>query len=305
MAIAEAGAGFDRASRAANTLRGYGSDLRQFEGWCAQHGRESRPASAETVREYIAALAVSGRKASTITRHLSAIAAGHKLAGLPSPTSDETVKLRMIGVRNTLGTAPRQARALSVADLKAMLAACPADIHGLRDRAVLLVGFLGALRRSELVSLDCSNVTVESDGLRIVIVKSKTDQEGRGRLVGLRRGRPGTDVVTAVAEWREAAGIEEGPLFRGIDRAGRIGERLSDRGVARIVQVAAKRAGIDPERLSGHSLRAGLATSAARAGASERAIMNQTGHSNLGMVRRYIRAGELLGPENVTNVLDL
>jgi integrase len=304
--IAEAGADFDAASRAANTQRGYQSDLRQFEAWCVEHGHESKPATPETVRDYLAAMAVAGRKASTITRHLSAIAFGHGLAGLPSPTADEKVKLRMIGIRNTIGTAPRQARALSVADVKAMIAACPPTIHGKRDKALLLVGFLGAFRRSELVALDCSNVTAEPDGLRIVIAKSKTDQVGAGRPVGLRRGKnPETDVVAAVAEWQAAAGITEGALFRGIDRAGRIADRLSDRGVARIVVLAAKRAGINPEGLSGHSLRAGLATSAAEAGASEMAIMAQTGHTNLQMVRRYIRAGELLGAKNVTNVLDL
>jgi integrase len=150
------------------------------------------------------------------------------------------------------------------------------------------------MRRSELVNLDVTDVVEEPEGLAVTIRRSKTDQEGVGRVVGIVRGSHGplTDPVTAVREWREAAGITEGPLFRAVDRRGRVGEqRLADRAVALIVKRSAIRVGIDPLLVSGHSLRSGLATSASAAGAPERAIMATTGHKSEAMVRRYIRSG--------------
>jgi len=214
-----------------------------------------------------------------------------------SATGPQTQLVRMTaaGIRRTLGTAPHQARPILVEDLKAMLAALPDDLRGLRDRALLLIGFVGGFRRSELVGLDVEDVTEEAEGLRINIRRSKTDQDGAGREIGILRGRhPLTDSVAALAEWREAAGIEEGPIFREVDRGDRVGsERLSDRAVSRIVKQAAERVGIDPATVSGHSLRSGLATSAAAAGAPERSIMRTTGHRSEAMVRRYIRAGSI------------
>ena len=175
-----------------------------------------------------------------------------------------------------------------------MSEALPDDLRGSRDRALLLVGFAGGMRRSEIIGLDMEDVAIEPEGLAVTIRRSKTDQEGQGRLIGIVRGARGplTDPVAAIEDWRAAAGIESGPLFREVDRAGRVGAgRLSDRAVARIVKRSAARVGIDPERVSGHSLRAGLATSAAAAGAPERVIMSTTGHRSVTMVRRYIRQG--------------
>jgi integrase len=199
------------------------------------------------------------------------------------------------GIRRTLGTAPHQARPILVDDLKAMLAALPDDLRGLRDRTLLLIGFAGGFRRSELVGLDVDDVTEEAEGLRVRIRRSKVDQEGAGREIGIVRGRhPLTDSVAALTAWREAAGITSGPIFREVDRGDRVGsERLSDRAVARIAKGAAERVGIDPSTVSGHSLRAGLATSAAAAGAPERTIMRTTGHRSEAMVRKYIRAGSI------------
>ncbi len=199
------------------------------------------------------------------------------------------------GIRRSVGTAPHQARPILVEDLKAMLAALPDDLRGLRDRALLLIGFAAGMRRSELVGLDVVDVVEEKEGLRITVRRSKTDQEGAGREIGVVRGRhPLTDPVAALADWREAAGIGEGPIFREVDRGDRVGPvRLSDRAVARIVKGAAERVGIDPAPVSGHSLRSGLAASAAAAGAPERTIMRTTGHRSEAMVRRYIRAGSV------------
>jgi site-specific recombinase XerD len=286
---------FLAASKAPATVRAYRADLRHFEAWCGDRGRNSLPASPETVAEYISDLAEVGMKPATITRRLSAISQAHRMAGHESPTQAQLVRMTAAGIRRSLGTAPHQARAILAGDLRTMLAALPDDLRGLRDRALLLIGFAGGMRRSELVGLDVGDIVEETEGLRITVRRSKTDQEGAGREIGVVRGRhPLTDPVAALAEWREAAGIEEGPMFREVDRANRVGsQRLSDRAVARIVKGAAERVGIDPRGVSGHSLRAGLATSAAAAGAPERTIMRTTGHRSEAMVRRYIRAGSV------------
>ena len=286
---------FLAASKAARTVRAYRSDLRHFEAWCEDRPCQSLPAAPETVADYIAALAEAGMASATVTRRLSAISQAHKMAGFESPTQTQLVRMTAAGIRRKLGIAPRQARPILVVDLRAMLASVPDDLRGLRDRALLLVGFAGGMRRSELVGLDVADVMEEKEGLRLNIRRSKTDQEGLGREIGIVRGRhPLTDAVAALSEWVEAAGIEEGPIFREVDRGDRVGsERLSDRAVARIVKGAAGRVGIDPATVSGHSLRSGLATSAAAAGAPERAIMRTTGHRSEAMVRKYIRAGSV------------
>ena len=286
---------FLAASKAERTVRAYHSDLRHFEAWCQDHALQSLPAAPETVADYVSALAEVGMKPATITRRLSAISQAHRMARLESPTRTQLVRMTTAGIRRTLGTTQHQVRRIPEKDLVAMVAALPDDLRGLRDRALLLVGFVGGMRRSELVGLDVDDVVQENEGLRVTIRRSKTDQEGAGREIGLVRGRHAlTDVVTAVTEWRAAAAVDCGPLFREVDRGDRIGtERLSDRAVARIVKGAAARVGIDPATVSGHSLRGGLATSAARAGAPERIIMRTTGHRSEAMVRRYIDAGNL------------
>jgi site-specific recombinase XerD len=307
--LREMAADLKRKGRAPSTVRSYAGDLGRFESWCRAHDRSGRPASTETVQLYLTALRQAGYRASTIGRALAAIVAGHRLDHQQVPVDEET-RVLMGGLRRDLGTAPRQARALSTAEIRQMVMACPSNLHGLRDKALILVGFGGGFRRSELVALDCENVTEDAtpgqDGVRIVITRSKTDPEARGREVGIRRGRhPQTDVVAALAEWRAAANIETGALFRSVDKGGHVGGRLSDRAVALIVKIAAARAGLDPAMISGHSLRAGLATSASRAGATPEQIMRQTGHKSVEMVMRYVRAGDLLGSANVGNLLDL
>ena len=190
-------------------------------------------------------------------------------------------------------------------DLRRLLELLDRTPLGLRDRALLLLGFAGAFRRSELVSLDVEDLEFTPRGVRVQLRRSKTDQEGQGRPVGVPYGvTPETCPVQALERWLAhvrtvVPDYDRGPLFLRLDAAGRVRlARLSDRGVARVVQRWAERAGLDPERFAGHSLRAGLATSAAAGGVSERAIMNQTGHRRLAMVRRYIRDGELFGDDN-------
>jgi integrase len=168
------------------------------------------------------------------------------------------------------------------------------DLVGLRDRALLLVGFAGAFRRSELVALDVSDVEVGEDGLTVTLRRSKTDQEGAGRKVGIPRGStPETCPVRALRAWLETAAITESALFRSVNRHGRVGSRLSDKHVAIAVKEAAAPVGLDVKSFAGHSLRAGLVTSAAIQGRSDRSIMNQTGHRSVAMVQRYVRDASL------------
>jgi integrase len=232
-------------------------------------------------------------KPGTIHRRLNAIAEAHKAAGYESPTHDPVVRNTMKGIRRTVGTAPVQKAAALTADIVAMIDQTDAGIIGVRDAALVLLGFAGAFRRSELVCLNVEDCAFTRDGLTVTLRRSKTDQEGAGRKVGIPYGsNPATCPVRRVQDW--LAQIASGPLFRSINRAGQVQpNRLSGIDVARILKKLASRAGLDPTRFAGHSLRAGHATAAAIAGASERSIMAQTGHRSLPMVRRYIRDGNL------------
>ncbi len=194
-----------------------------------------------------------------------------------------------------MGTAPAQKAAALTDDIRAMVDATDAGLIGVRDRALILLGFAGAFRRSELVGLDVEDCAFGKDGLTVTLRRSKTDQEGAGRKIGIPYGsNPETCPVRTVQTWIETAAVRSGPLFRSINRHGQVQPgRLSGIDVARVVKKLAERAGLDAAKYAGHTLRAGHATSAAIAGASERSIMNQTGHRSVQMVRRYIRDGSL------------
>jgi integrase len=208
------------------------------------------------------------------------------------PPNRAASKETMACIRRKLGTAPHQVAPIGLKELQAMIAALPHSSKGIRDRALLLLGFAGALRRSELVALDVTDVTPSDNGLVVMLRRSKTDQEGEGRTVGIPYGSHlETCPVRAVQMWLQTSEITEGPIFRPVDQHGVIGlTRLSDRSVARIIQSSAKRAGLDPEQFAGHSLRAGLATAAAAAGVSEHDIARTTGHRSVAVLRRYVRA---------------
>ena len=283
-----------RASKSENTLRGYRTDWRNFCAWCEDRGLCGLPASPEAVAGYIADCA--GRlKVGSVQRRLNAISEAHKAVGLESPTHHAMVMNTMKGIRRTKGTAPAQKAPALTEDIRAMLEATDTGIIGARDRALMLVGFAGAFRRSEVVGLDVEDCTIGKDGLTITLRHSKTDQNSAGRKIGIPYGaNPATCPVRVVQSWVEQAGIVSGPLFRSISRHGRVQVgRLSGIDVARVVKKLAQRAALDPAKYAGHSLRAGHATSAAIAGASERSIMQQTGHRSVQMVRRYIRDGNL------------
>ena len=282
-------------SKSDATIRAYAAGWRDFLSFCEQQGAEALPASDQTVAAYLADMADRGAKAATIARRLVVITQAHKAADLSSPTTSSLVSRTHAGIRRTLGTAQNGKAPALVDDLKRMLDKLPSTRVGLRDRALLLLGFAGAFRRSELVSLDVADLDFTRAGLVVTLRKSKTDQEGKSRRLGIPYGASKqTCPVRSIQAWLESARIVDGPVFRSLDRFQRVQTgRLSDKAVALVVKRRAKAVGLDPARYGGHSLRAGLATSAAAAGASERVIMSQTGHRSADMVRKYIREGNL------------
>lgn len=285
-----------RAARAGSTRRAYGHDWKQFRAWCDEHGFAACPAAPQVVVLYSTDLIKNrGRKLNTLARRLAAVSQVHQQAGLESPTLSWVVKQFLHGLRREVGTAPVRKRPVLISDLKGILAELPESLLGTRDRALLLVGFAGAFRRSELVALNAEDIEETAGGVVITARRGKTDQEGEGRKIGIPPGAdPDTCPVKALREWLRAAQIERGPVFRAMNRHGRIlPGRLSAEAVAIVVKRCVKKLGYEPGAFAGHSLRAGLATAAAAAGKSERAIMNQTGHRSLATVRRYIRDGSL------------
>ena len=286
---------FIKASRAESTQRIYRSDWKEFSTWCDAHGLMALPAAPTTVAAYLVFLADTGRRACTINRKVSAIRFAHKVAGVENPCAHPIVESTTAGIRRQIGVAQHGKAPARTEDIKMMLAILPDTLQGLRDRALLLIGFAGAMRRSELVALDIRDITESSEGLRVVIRRSKTDQEGAGILKGIPVGRhPETCPVRSLNAWLVVAGITSGAVFRKVDRHGRFGStRLTAQSVALVVKKVATAVGLDPDRYSGHSLRAGLATSAAAAGVDMRLIMAQGAWASERMVRRYIRDGNL------------
>ena len=288
---------YQQASKADSTIRAYRSDVQVFQAWCDRFGFRSLPASPEAVAGFMAHEAEAGRSVSTIGRRLAAIRYGHKLAKAADPTDDEDVRATMKGIRRRVGVAPTQKAAATVDVLQMLLARTPDTLTGKRDRALLALGFAGAFRRSELVALDVENLREDPEGLRVMVRRSKVDQEGRGFEKAIPHGRF-VRPVALVREWLDAAGIVSGAVFRPVSRSGRvrksanlaeIAPRLTDRSVANILQNYCAAAGLDASTFGAHSLRAGYITTAAERGADLARIMDQSGHRDPRTVVGYIR----------------
>jgi len=277
------------------TLIAYERDWRTFADWCAQRALPAMPAAAATVAAFLAAEADRGFRPVTIGRRAAAIAAAHRAQDHPNPCDSGAVAAVMSGIRREHGTAPlRKAKPLELDPLGRLLEPIDtATLAGRRDRALLLLGFAAALRRSELVRLDVEDLDVDpARGLLVTIRKSKSDQERAGATVAVPYARARNRcAVRALEAWLHAAGIHHGPVFRQMRRGDTVTDRrLSDQSVALIVKRRARTAGLPPALLSGHSLRAGYATAAAATGVEERKIANVTRHKNLPVLRGYIRA---------------
>jgi site-specific recombinase XerD len=288
----EKAADLARQEKAKATQRAYGIDFEIFRTWCASRGVSALPATAESVAAFLACEVERGIRSSTIGRRVAAIRYAHKLAGHAVPTDDERVKATVRGIRRTVGTAARKKTPATAERVIAMAVGTGTGLKGLRDRALLLLGFAGAFRRSELVALDCEDIEECETGLRITIRRGKTDQEGHGATIGIVPGSVACP-MTAVRAWRDAAGIATGPLFRSIRKGSKVGARLTDQSVADIVKKHAARVGLDPALFAGHSLRAGFLTSAAKRGASIFKMMDVSRHRSVDTLRGYVRDAEI------------
>lgn len=297
------GAELVRRRRSSNTVRAYDSDLRILFAYLADRGApttlpvdplllvafisaESRPDTREGHER-------PARASSTIDRRLAAIGKAHQLAGLPDPTKDQRVRDALTGARRRLASAPsRRKDDLELEALDHMIRRIDTTTHaGRRDKAMLLVGIAAALRRTELVALDVEDVRFEAEGMLLSIRTSKTDQEGAGETLAVARGdRTDFCAVRALQAWLVAAGIRQGPVFRRVRAGDRLTEdRLSDKTVARTVKRYAEAVGLDPSLLSGHSLRSGGITAAAREGHDERQLARLSRHKDMNVLRGYIR----------------
>jgi site-specific recombinase XerD len=285
--------GYAEARQSAATKRAYESDWQDFAAWCATRGATPLPAHPGVVAAYLSHLADSGKKASTIGRRCAAIGHRHKIAGVdPLPTASEGVRAVLKGIRRTIGVASTQKAAATASVVRQMLDSCGDDLIGLRDRALISFGLASAMRRSELCALTLDDLVPVPDGLRVLIRRSKTDQEGAGQEIAVPRGlklRP----VECVENWLAAAHIESGPVFRAVLLGGRVQESLTPDGLARIIKKLAARIGMDPTTVAAHSLRSGFVTTCVEANAPLMKVMETTRHKSVQMLQVYSRRIDL------------
>ena len=279
-------------SKSPNTLRAYKSDWKQFEKWCFANEMVSLPSSPQTVVFYITHLSGS-YKVSSIKRKVACLSEAHRMSGMKNPVHSNIVEETLKGVSRTLGTAPSKKKAIRLSDIRQILPLLPESIIGIRDKALLLIGFAGGFRRSELVKLDISDIEFTDSGITIHIKKSKTDQEGAGYYKTIGKGRNITTCpVTTLKYWIEASGITEGKLFRSITKGGVIGNSLSTNSVSKIIKKCISLIGLNASDFAGHSLRSGFISEAKEAGIMNELIMKMTNHKTASMISEYYQGGE-------------
>ena len=288
---------YQDAADAPATLRAYASDRTNYRAWCERHGFEAIPAAPETVGAYLAA-AGEGYALPTLRRRIAAIARACGVAGHPLDTKHPAIRETLRGIARKHGAPARRAAALTTSEIRKLSRACGTGLAGARDRALFLVGFAGALRRSELVALDVEHVTWTRMGMKLLIERSKTDAEGQGADIAIPRGQSQeTCPITALQQWLTAAGIVTGPVFRKVSRRGAVGgRRLVPDAVRQVLLKRAARAGLRgtlAEPVSPHGLRAGFVTTAYHNGVPDEEIMGHTRHRSLTTMRSYVRRAKL------------
>lgn len=284
-------------TKANHTIDAYESDWNDFCDWCRYHHQKSYPAQPETIVNYINDLA-DYAKASTIRRRISAISENYNASGdhVENPCRAWIVKEALIGLTRLKGTVQKGKTPIYWEEIEEMIHRMDlSSLQALRDRAVLLLGFMGAFRRSELAGLDVEDIRKYPQGIVVTIRHSKTDQTSAGQQIGIPYlSHSSMDCIHALQEWLTAAGITSGPLFRSFLKNGKVSSRrLSDKSINLIVKKYAASIGLNPEMYGAHSLRHGFATYAALQGVEERLIMKQTRHRSVEMVRRYINEADL------------
>lgn len=283
------------AAKAKNTIRAYKADWHHFEQWCDRNGLRALPAEATTICMYLATYA-DVHSVGTLSRRITTISEAHRASGysIDFRTHPQLTAL-WAGIKRTKGTLQHGKAALLTSDLKRMVAVLPQSTLGIRDQAVLLLGFVGAFRRSELVALNVEDLRWSEGGVEVTVRRSKTDQFGQGTLKAIPYSSdPALCPVRALKRWLGVLGMQDGPLFVRIGKGGAILQsRLGDRAVALILKRQASVAGLDERKFSGHSLRVGFVTQAALNGATDREIMAQSGHKSRTMVDRYVRVARI------------
>ena len=288
-----------QSSKATNTVRAYKSDFKDFGLFCAQNGFKALPSEPKIVSLYLTYLSIKDNKMSTLKRRLVSIGVIHKLKGHYLDTKHPSIIENIMGIKRRKGSIQKGKKPILINDLKLIIDVIDQekneDIKKLRDRSIILIGFSGGFRRNEIVALDYEDLNFVSEGLKIDIKRSKTDQFGEGS----KKALPYFDnsqycPVVSLQKWIKISKINSGSLFRRFSKGSKLSEnRLTDQTVALLIKAYLQLAGIDSKNYSGHSLRSGFATSAAESGAEERSIMAMTGHKSTEMVRRYIKEANL------------
>jgi len=288
-----------QSSKATNTVRAYKSDFKDFGLFCAQNGFKALPSDPEIVSLYLTYLSTKDNKMSTLKRRLVSIGVIHKLKGHYLDTKHPSIIENIMGIKRRKGSIQKGKKPILINDLKLIIDVIDQekneDIKKLRDRSIILIGFSGGFRRNEIVALDYEDLDFVSEGLKIDIKRSKTDQFGEGS----KKALPYFDnsqycPVVSLQKWIKISKINSGSLFRRFSKGSKLSKnRLTNQTVALLIKAYLQLAGIDSKNYSGHSLRSGFATSAAESGAEERSIMTMTGHKSTEMVRRYIKEANL------------
>ena len=287
-----------KSSKASNTLRAYKSDFRDFGAFCAKHGLSSLPSEPKIVSIYLTHLSKNS-KMSTIRRRLVSISMVHKVKGHYLDTKHPIITENLLGIKRLKGSIQKGKKPLLINHLKSIINVIneqkTKEIKKLRDKSIILIGFGGGFRRTELISIDHEDLEFVPEGLKITIRRSKTDQFGEGMIKGLPYfSNEIYCPVTSLKKWLEVSKIKSGPIFRRFSKGSLLTEkRLTDQSVVFLIKEYLNLAGIENENFAGHSLRAGFATVAAESGADERSIMAMTGHKTTQMVRRYIREANI------------
>ena len=299
-----------RNSKAANTLRAYKSDFKDFNLFCLKHGLESMPSNPKTVSIYLTNMSKLDAKISTLRRRLVSIGVVHKLKGHYLDTKHPIIIENLLGIKRTKGSYQRGKKPLLISHLKQIIEVInkekSSEIKKLRDKSLILIGFSGGFRRSEITSIDYEDIEFVEEGLKIIVKKSKTDQFGEGHLKGIPYfSNESFCPVKTLKKYLHAAKIISGPIFRRFNKGFTLSNiRLTDQTIALVIKYYLNKAGIDSKSYSGHSLRSGFATVTAEAGADERSIMAMTGHKTTEMVRRYIKEANVF-KNNALNKIKL
>ena len=290
-----------KSSKSSNTIRAYRSDFKDFGAFCAKNGFKPLPTEPKIVSLYLTHLSIKDAKMSTLRRRLVSIGVIHKLKNHYLDTKHPIIIENLMGIKRKKGSYQKGKKPILLNHLKLIIEAIDKDtsdeagIRKLRDKTIILLGFAGGFRRVELISIDFEDLEFVSEGVKIFIRKSKTDQFGEGMLKGL----PYFDnqkfcPVWHLKKWLEVTKIKSGPIFKRFSKGLILGKnRLTDQSVALLLKKYLSNAGIENQNYSGHSLRSGFATVTAESGADERSIMAMTGHKTSQMVRRYIREANL------------